>query len=138
MAIERTRRILLLRRGLLTLAIAGCLFGIGLAFSLHQDTRPPLGCAGVESLTPAVDSKAVPGQTPVIVDLPFGWTGQISINGQAVIQEIERAQAILRFTPGPDKEIRRFENGPNIASVTYWPIERETDKQTCNWKFNVV
>jgi hypothetical protein len=133
-----TRRATILRRTLLTFAVAGCLFGIGLAFALHEEDRPPLGCAGVESLTPAVDAKAVPGQTPIIVDLPFGWTGQISVNGQAVNQQIERSQAILRFSPGPDAEIRRFENGPNIASVTYWPVGRENERETCNWRFDVV
>lgn len=132
------RRITIIRRTLLTFAVAGCLFGIGLAFSLHEEDQAPLGCAGIESLTPAVDAKAVPGQTPIIVDLPFGWTGQLSVNGQAVNQQIERAQAILRFVPGPDAEIGRFENGPNIASVTYWPIAREQDRETCNWRFNVV
>jgi hypothetical protein len=110
------------------------------AFSLNEEEQPPLGCAGVESLTPAVNAKAVPGQTPVIVDLPFGWTGQLAVNGQAVTwQSIERSQAILTYSPGgANAEIGRFENGPNIASLTYWPQAAEDKKQTCNWRFNVV
>ncbi len=133
-----SRRITILRRVLLSFAVAGCLSGIVFAFSLHEEEQPPLGCNGVESLSPTVNAKAVVGQTPIVVDLPFGWTGQLSINGQAVITSIEPSQAILTFTPGPDKEIRRFTNGPNFASVTYWARDNEQAKQTCNWRFDVV
>lgn len=135
---RRLRRTTILRRLLLSAAVGGCLFGIGLAFSLHEEDRPPLGCAGVESLSPAVNAKAVVGQTPIVVDLPFGWTGQLSINGQAVTTSIEPAQAILTFTPGSGNEIGRLTNGQNFASVTYWPRANEEAKQTCNWSFFVV
>ena len=123
-----------------TLAIIGCFVGMGWAFTLNKSPEVPLG-TGVEGVEPAYGAAAVPGQTPVKVDLLFGYTGEIKIDDTPLPKDevtYEKAQAILSFTPGPGKAFGRFTNGLHVAQVVFWPVGNPADSKVFQWSFNVV
>jgi hypothetical protein len=125
-----------------TLALLGCLAGMAWAFSLAQPPEQPEDAA-IERLTPPPGSAAVPGQTPVIIDLAYDYAVTLTIDGVPVPtgQLVEEpATAVFTFTPGPGKLTERFTNGQHIAQIVYWPKSgSETeDAEVYQWAFNVV
>jgi hypothetical protein len=125
-----------------TLALLGCLAGMAWAFSLAEEAPQP-GDAAIERLTPPPASEAVPGQTPVIVDMAFNYAVKLTIDGTPIPAEQlleEPATAVFTFTPGPGKFTERFTNGQHIAQIVYWPKDgSETDNaEVYQWAFNVV
>ena len=122
------------------LAVIGCFVGMGWAFTLNKTPEIPLR-TDVEGVEPAFGAAAVPGQTPVKVDLVFGYTGEISIDQNPLPKDevqYEKAQAILSFSPGPGKSVSRFTNGIHVAQVVYWPLANPTDRKVFQWSFTVV
>ncbi len=124
------------------LAAIGCVVGMGWTLTLHEDPPAPDDIA-IEQVTPPAASEAVPGQTPVIVDLAFGFSMELSIDGVRVPQEqIVEVDSLGQFTfsPGPGKFTERFTNGKHIAQIVYWPKvgSRTTDASVYQWQFNVV
>jgi hypothetical protein len=125
-----------------TMALVGCLVGIGWSCTLHQSEKGPADVV-IERLTPPPAAQTVPGQTPVVIDLAFGYTLELTINGRVVPAsqlDEESATALFTFTPGPGKFTERFENGPHIAQIVYWPKEgtKADNADVYQWTFTVV
>ena len=126
-------------------ALILCFVGMGWAFTLNTTPELPAGTE-VEGVEPVFGAAAVPGQTPVKVDLQVGYTGEISlvdgqnneINLPADEVDYEPAQAVLSFSPGPGKTITRFTKGLYKAQVVYWPVTNSTDRKIFQWSFTVV
>lgn len=124
------------------LAALGCLVGMGWALTLHQEAKAPDDIA-IERVTPPPASEAVPGQTPVIIDLAFGFNLELAIDGEPVppaqIVEVE-SLGQFTFAPGPGKFTERFTNGQHIAQIVYWPKtgDRTTGASIYQWTFRVV
>jgi hypothetical protein len=129
-------------RLLVTLAAVGCVIGMGWALTLHQEEPGPTDVA-IERLTPPPGSEAVPGQTPVIVDLAYGFNVELTIDEAPVpAEQVIEVESLGQFTfsPGPDKFTERFTNGQHIAQIVYWPKtgDRIKDGSVYQWTFNVV
>jgi hypothetical protein len=124
------------------MALFGCLAGMAWAFSLNQDEKQPDGKV-LEVVSPPAGSKAVPGQSPVSADLIYGYEAELMIDGKPIEQKfiVERAAlGQFTFTPGVGKPYERFENGPHVASVVYWPKvgSKVKDGVYFEWNFTVV
>ena len=129
-------------RFFVTLAAVGCVIGMGWALTLHQEEQGPSDVA-IELLTPPPGSEAVPGQTPVIVDLAYGYNLELTIDNASVpFQQVIEVESLGQFTfsPGPGKFTERFTNGQHIAQIVYWPKtgDRIKDGSVYQWTFNVV
>lgn len=126
-------------------ALLACFAGMGWAFTLNKTPELP-GGTEIEGVEPVYGAAAVPGQTPVKVDLRVGYRGQITLldSQQKAIplpdDEVtyEPAQAILTFTPGPGKAVTRFDKGLYTAQVVYWPLANPSDRKIFQWSFTVV
>jgi hypothetical protein len=136
------RRAPRIARFAVAMALAGCLVGAGWSCTLHQSEQGPSDVV-IERLTPPPAAQTVPGQTPVVIDLAYGYTMELTINGKPVpasqISE-EPSTAVFSFTPGPGKFTDRFENGPHIAQIVYWPKEgsKAENAELYQWTFTVV
>ncbi len=124
------------------LALLGCLVGMGWALTMHQEVKGPEDIA-IEKLTPPPGSETVPGQTPIIVDMAFGYDIVLMIDGKVVPKEqIDEIDSLGQFTfaPGPGRFTERFTNGQHIAQVIYWPKTGDKDRDSLiyQWAFGVV
>ncbi len=129
-------------RLLVTLAAVGCVIGMFWALTLNEEEEGPTDVA-IERLTPPPGSAAVPGQTPVIIDLAYGFNVELMIDDAPVpSEELIEVESLGQFTfsPGPDKFTERFTNGQHIAQIVYWPKtgDRIKDGEVYQWTFNVV
>jgi hypothetical protein len=137
------RRAPKLARFAVTMALLGCLVGMGWAFTLNQEEPQPDGTS-LEEVRPPAGSKAVPGQTPVSVDLAYGFDAILSIDGVTIDRSeiVEReSDGVFTFTPKETSPyFGRMENGLHSAEVIYWPKTgtREADAEIFQWTFNVV
>ncbi len=138
----KIKRAPLLARFAVTMALLGCLVGMGWAFTLNQTEKQP-DDVSLEEVRPPAGSKAVPGQTPVSVNLAYGFDAVLIIDGQQLARKhlVERvAEGLFTFTPGPGKPYERFENGLHTAQVIYWPKtgNQEQNGSFYQWTFYVV
>ena len=124
--------------------VIASLVGFGWAFTLNETPEPERGFPkAVEVLSPVPGADAVPSQSPISADLVFGYTGVLLINGVEIpLDQIDRnpAQAIISFTPGEGKEMRRLPAGRLCAGVVFWPTtgSQEVDGQSYDrWCFTV-
>ncbi len=132
-----TKRAPKIARLAVTLALLGCLVGMGWAFTLNKEEPQPDGTS-LEEVRPPAGSKAVPGQTPVSVNLAYGFDAFLSIDGLPVDRSlvVERAaEGVFTYNP---KE--NFKNGLHTAEVVYWPKTgtRQQDGEIFQWTFYVV
>ncbi len=139
---ESVQRAPLWARFAVTMALMGCLVGMGWALSMHQETKGPEDIA-IEKLTPPPGAETVPGQTPVIIDMAFGYDIALTIDGKLVPKDqLIEVDALGQFTfaPGPGKFTERFTNGEHLAQLTFWPKtgDRVRDGQFYQWTFAVV
>lgn len=123
--------------------VAACFVAIAYAFSTAQ-TEPAVKLpAEIEALNPVQDAQTVPRQSTVSVDLRFGLTGELNIDGVDIPADesvYEKSQAILSFSPAPGKVMRVLPGGLRRATITYWPVgsTREATGQSFSWTFTVT
>jgi hypothetical protein len=140
--VQTVKRAPRLARFAVTLALLGCLVGMGWALSMHQETKGPDDIA-IERLTPTPGAETVPGQTPIVIDMAFGYDIALNIDGKPVpVEQLIEVESLGQFTfsPGPNKFTERFTNGQHVAQLIYWPKigTREKDGQIYQWTFAVV
>lgn len=101
----------------------------------------------IQSLQPAEDELMLP-QGPIIVDLRDQFTGQITVDNEAIPQDQtteEPGLGIITFDPGPGKDIREFAKGGHNATIQWWPREiaspeealRKHQLRSYSWAFKV-
>jgi hypothetical protein len=136
------KRAPLLARFAVTMALLGCLVGMGYAFTLNKSEEGPEDVV-IEKLTPLPGSETVPAQTPIIVDLEYGYDVEITVDGRPLpIGEIDEREQLAEFvyTPGEGKLFPRFENGKHVVQIIYWPKlgDKERDSEFYQWTFGSV
>ena len=116
----------------------------------------------IEQITPVPDAVQVLSQSQVVVDLAEGYEGRLRIDDvefptlrmeNLTNDDVEPGEQVeipagvvlepgndtLTFTPGPDIDIERFDEGLHTVRVTYWPSDRgEGAARSYSWTFNVV
>jgi hypothetical protein len=93
------------------LALMGCFAGMGWAFTMNKTPELP-GGTEVEGVVPVYGATAVPGQTPVEVDLAFGFTGEILIDDRPL--PVDQPRAGQRIQPVHQRYAHR--TGPLLAA----------------------
>jgi hypothetical protein len=139
MPIPQTKRAPRAVRFAVTMALVGCVIGMGWALSMHQDTKGPED-AIIERLTPGPGSETVPGQTPIIVDLAFGYDVDITLDGKAVPKDqVTEVEALGQFQIKTDPS-NPLTNALHIVQIVYWPKigDKVKDAQVYQWSFKVV
>ena len=110
----------------------------------NADPEPVVSESAVEQLIPADGSPSVLRQAEIGIDLKDGWTGELSVNGVFIPEDQLRRNdplAQVFFTPGPGKEIERFDSGTVVVIASIWrPIDGETreDGRQVVWRFKVL
>ncbi len=159
----RWRRRRRLDKGLLlaSLAIAlGMVLVIrGLAVGITGDDRVGLP-EMIESVEPVPEAVQVLGQTRVFVDLEFGYTGVLVIDGIEIetvnIQDFatqvsgqqvslppvtifEGGNSTLTFVPNDSAPIEEFSTGIHRVQLIYWEIDVGRERaRSFSWFFNAV
>jgi hypothetical protein len=136
----QTKRAPLLARFAVTMALMGCLVGMGWALSMHEETKGPDDIA-IEKLTPPPGAETVPGQTPIIIDMAFGYDIVLSIDGRIIPKsEIVEVESLGQFTFSQKSYEERLVNGVHVAQLVYWPKagDQQRDGQLYQWSFSVV
>lgn len=124
------------------LLVAGCLVGVVWGFgSGANQTGKPLP-KEIEMVDPVQNALTVPSQSSITVDLKFGYDAALLLDGVEIPLDqttYEKATAVLRFTPGPGKDLRELPGGLRSATVVYWPVtgDRETNGQAFSWTFSI-
>ena len=125
--------------------VIGALAGIVAVFAGYKGEEEALLPKTIEVLSPTPGSPVVPSQTTVTADLIFGYDGALKVDGTEIprdqydSQTSILSQGLFSFTPGPDKEFRRFRGGSHIATIVFWPVNgtRERDANEFSWRFTV-
>jgi hypothetical protein len=137
-------------------------FGLGLVIAgfiaaQSSDEGPGIDNPAIEQLYPA-DGALVLRQSEVGVDLADGYTGELTIDGQALPTERVEPVAVpvgsvppilvTRFDPGVNTllylpqegaPIEEFESGEHTATVTYWPeVDGRQAAKVFSWTFRVA
>ena len=117
---------------------------VGLVYTLSStETKVPLRYPEhLEGVTPENGSQNVPAQSSIAADLEFGYSGALIVNGKELPKDqVDEtvATGVVRFTPGPDKDIRRLPGGAVNITVVFWPTQgnRDVDSQSYQWVLNV-
>jgi hypothetical protein len=147
----------------LAIAIGVVLVARGLAVGITGDERANLP-DHVESVEPVFEAVQVLSQTRVFVDLDFGYTGVLVIDGVEiptidvadVVQDqgvgepgsqidlppetlYEKGNATLTFTPSDDALVTEFDTGLHRAQVIFWRVdEGRVQPRSFTWTFTVV
>jgi hypothetical protein len=125
------------------LLVLGCLVGVTWGFgSTKNQTEGQLPSA-IESVNPVNNALTVPSQSTISVNLKFGYDADLIIDGVEIPRDqtkYDKATAELRFTPGPDKDLKILPGGIRRVMVVYWPLSgtREANAQTYQWTFSVT
>ena len=110
----------------------------------NADPEPTVSESAVEQLIPGDGSPSVLRQAEIGIDLKDGWTAELSVNGVPIPDDqLRRNDALAQvfFTPGPGKEVERFDAGTVIVVASIWrPIDGETreDGRQVVWRFKVL
>ena len=140
---RRAERAPLKARIAIGLLVLGCLVGVTWGFgSAKNQTEGQLPSA-IEAISPVNNALTVPSQSTITVDLKFGFDADLVIDGVEIPRDqtkYDKATAVLRFTPGPDKDMKELAGGVRRVLVIYWPLEgtREANGETYNWTFTVT
>lgn len=110
----------------------------------NADPEPVVSESAVEQLIPADGSPSVLRQAEIGIDLRDGWTAELTINGVFIPEDqLRRNEPLAQvfFSPGPGKEIERFNSGTVVVVASIWrPIDGETreDARQVMWSFKVL
>lgn len=80
-------------------------------------------------------------QAPVGLDLAPGFDGTLALNGVAIPEDqLDKTEALnlVLFTPGPDKEVQQYDEGPNCVIATFWPTSDPQAVTSRSWCFTVL
>jgi hypothetical protein len=137
------------RRIVITVLLAGALFGFFYAFTIGEEPKE-LASEAVEQLIPAPDD-VVLQQNEVGVDLEPGWLATLTVNGVRIPEDqvncrdecpVEDVgvdpQNRFVFTPGAGREIEELPSGRVCAGARVWRVaETEADGENVIWCFRV-
>lgn len=125
------------------LLVLGCLVGVTWGFGSAKNQTEGQLPSVIESVSPVNNALTVPSQSTITVDLKFGYDADLVIDGVEIARDqtkYDKATAVLRFTPGLDKDMKELAGGVRRVMVIYWPLDgtRETNGLTYNWTFTVT
>ena len=143
-------------------AIGLALVARGLAVGITGDDRANLPDQ-VQDVDPVPEAVQVLSQTRVFVDLEFGYTGVLVIDGTEIptvnVDELAQQQnlqpgqqidlppetvyepgnATLTFLPSDEALITEFVSGVHRAQVIFWKVDEGRQRpRSYTWTFNVV
>lgn len=146
----------------LVVAVGLALVVRGLAVGVSGDDRANFPDQ-VEEVDPVPDAVQVLSQTRVFVDLEFGFTGVLVIDGQEIptvdIGDVaasanaepgeqvdvppdtiyEAGNATLTYTPSDEGVITEFTPGQHRAQVIFWKVSEGRQRpRSYSWTFTVV
>jgi hypothetical protein len=146
----------------LIVAIGLALVARGLAVGITGDDRANLPDQ-LEEVDPVPEAVQVLSQTRVFVDLEFGYTGVLVIDGTEIptvnVDELAQQQnlqpgqqidlppetvyepgnATLTFLPSDEALITEFGSGLHRAQVIFWKVDEGRQRpRSYSWTFNVV
>lgn len=113
----------------------------GLVIAGEDSDNDQAGDAAIEQFIPAEGAQLVQ-QAPIGIDLAPGYSGTLALNGVAIPEdELDTTPALnlVRFTPGPGKQVERYDEGPNCVLATFWLISDGPGVATSRyWCFTVL
>lgn len=145
----------------LPIAAGVLLIAYGVSTSITGDDVTKLPPA-IESISPPPDAVQVLAQTNIVVDLAEGYEGTLTIDGiefpTLLLEDFSSANIepgtqvnipagvlfeggndTLTFTPGPDIEITKFDEGNHTVRVDYWrAADPERRARSYDWTFNIL
>ncbi len=99
---------------------------------------------GIDSVDPIPKALTVPAQSPINVDLAFGYDGALAINGREIPNDQLNREAIKQtgvftFVPTVGSEFKLLPGSVVTAKVIFWPVTgtRAKDAQEWEWTFSV-
>jgi len=112
---------------------------VAFVMASREVSGPPIPVA-FQQIFP-VRNGQVPRQDSVGADLQDDYTGVIIIDDKEIPEDqLFRIvpQGVVRFQPGPGKDIESFEPGRHSIKVVYWKqIESRETAHEYGWQFNV-
>jgi hypothetical protein len=140
----------------LVLAVGLALVVFAFASGVSQDDSEPVRDPAIEYITPDDGDQAL-RQTPIVVDLAAGYTGELTISGQTLPTEEVVAVAgpnpvavepilVTRFDPGSNTLTYVPQDGAPIEAlepttrmaVRYWRLDESRDSaKVYTWTFDV-
>ena len=135
------RRLLSVRRVVISILLALSAAGLYVAFTLHEETpATPFRPSVVTVVSPEPGSLEV-RQTEIFYELASEYDGTLRVGGVEIPEdEIDVIEGLNRisFTPGEGKEIEALEPGAQNATAIFWPrAEGRRAALTYTWRFNV-
>jgi hypothetical protein len=133
----------LLARIAIGLLVVGCLVGVTWGFGSAKNQTSGQLPTSIEAVSPVDNALTVPGQSTISVDMKFGFDATLIIDGVEIPRDqtsYDPGTAVLRFTPGPDKDLKLIPGGVRRAMVVYWPVSgtRDANGQIYQWTFTVT
>jgi hypothetical protein len=133
----------LLARIAIGLLVVGCLVGVTWGFGSAKNQTPGQLPTSIEAVSPVDNALTVPGQSTISVDLKFGYDADLIIDGVEIPRDqtvYDKATAVVRFTPGPGKDLKLLPGGIRRVMVIYWPLTgtRDANGQSYQWTFTVT
>jgi hypothetical protein len=125
------------------LLVLGCLVGVTWGFGSTKNQTEGQLPSSIESVSPVNNALTVPAQSTITVNLKFGYDADLIIDGVEIPRDqtkYDKATAELRFTPGPDKDLKVLPGGTRRAMIVYWPLTgtREANGEIYQWTFSVT
>ena len=130
------------RRILVSMVVAGCLVGIGLAISAggsKPSSTAPLPAAVEQVLPPPGDLDL--RQVQIGADLAPGYTGVLIVDGKEVPEpDLHREPALYSVVlqPQPDSDFKDIGPGSHRVTVLFWKLdETRADAHSYTWAFKL-
>jgi hypothetical protein len=125
------------------LLVVGCLVGVTWGFGSAKNQTAGQLPKSIEAVSPVDNALTVPGQSTISVDMKFGFDAALVIDGVEIPRDqtvYDAGTAVLRFTPGPEKDLKLLPGGVRRVMVIYWPLSgtQEANGQIYQWTFTVT
>jgi len=129
----------------IVLVVIAAAFGVFyLAYRVNDDAQddPAVVTGEAVERTFPEDGAEILRQDRIGVDLAPGYTGVLSVNGEAIPEdelEINDALGEVTFRPGEGRAVEAFRGGANCAVAEFWRLqEGRTASRTVRWCFEVT
>ena len=135
------RRLLTLRRLVLSSLLALAAAGLFLAATFHDDAPTDAGRSRIVKTVSPRPGTIQPRQTEILVELDGSYQGGLSVNGTTIPDDqlvVVPGLNRITYTPRPGREIEVLPAGLNCALVRFRPIPGAAGEPgSYRWCFSV-
>ncbi|MDP9070932.1 MAG: hypothetical protein M3N68_06565 [Actinomycetota bacterium] len=135
-----SRRLVTVRRVVISLLLALSAAGMYVAFTLHEESPEAFRPRAIQVVFPEPGSLEV-RQTTIFYELGSDYDGTLRVGGVEIpLDQLDVIEGLNRisFTPGKGKEIEALEPGAQRVTAVFWPrSEGRSAALTYSWRFNV-